>query len=189
MKRFYLFLMLLATVVMHGYAEDFFELTANGFRTKEGSDYAVVAMEGSASELYNKMLLSVGRTFNSPKDVISTVPNRQISINAIYSNIVKVKGGLGMADAHFVLIFEFKDGRMRVLAPKVMCFNNKYGVEILYICKKTNPLTQVKNQSIFDHVSKELRSPMYKYAVEYAFNKLIYNLIYSETNGESGDDW
>ena len=46
-----------------------------------------------------------------------------------------------MADAYFTLVIEFKDNRIRIFAPEIKHLMNNYGVEILYICKKTSPLT------------------------------------------------
>ena len=101
MKKIILsFLWILLCNTAIGQVSSYFQLTPDGFRTNEGSTYFVIQQDGcSAADLYNRVLLSVGRQFKSPKDVISTVFNQQISINAIYPDIVKVKGFSGMADA------------------------------------------------------------------------------------------
>ena len=189
MKKYYLsFLCIIIYNIVQGQPSQYFQLTPNGFKTEENTDYLVIQKDGSAPELYSNILLSIGQRFNSPKDIISPIQNRQIAINAIYPNIVKVKGGLGMADAYFTLVIEFKDNKIRIFAPKIKYLMNDYGVEILYICKKTSPLTQTKKMSIFDYKTLEIRSPEYKETIEDAFNLLLYDLINSNTNN-GDDDW
>lgn len=190
MKKIILsFLWILLCNTAIGQVSSYFQLTPDGFRTNEGSTYFVIQQDGcSAADLYNRVLLSVGRQFKSPKDVISTVVNQQISINAIYPDIVKVKGFSGMADARFIVIFEFKESRMRIIAPEILSFNNEYGAEILYICQKTKALTQTKDQSIFDYKTRNVRMTEYKATIENAFNALIHNLIYTTTN-TNNDNW
>ena len=189
MKKYYLSLLCIILYnITLGQHSQYFQLTPSGFKTVENTDYLVIQEDGSASELYNNILLSIGRRFNSPKDVVSLVQDKQISINAILPNIVKVKGGLGMADAYFTLVIEFKDNRIRIFAPEIKHLMNNYGVEILYICKKTSPLTQTKDQSIFDHKTLKVRNTEYKKAIENAFNLLMLDLIYLQ-NSSKDEDW
>ena len=189
MKKIILsFLWILLCNTAIGQVSSYFQWTPDGFRINEGNTYTVIQQNGSsAADLYNRVLLSVERQFKSPKDVISTIANQQISINAIYPDIVKVKGFSGMADARFIVVFEFKDNRMRVIAPKILSFNNEYGTEILYIWQKTNALTQTKDQSIFDYKTRNVRMTEYKTIIENAFNTLIHNLIY--TTNTNNDNW
>lgn len=189
MKKYYLtFLGIILYNFVLGQHYQYFQLTPDGFKTAENTNYLVIEMDGSASELYNNVLLSIGRRFNSPKDVISSVQNKQISINAIYPNIVKVKGGLGMANAYFGLVIEFKDNKIRIFSPEIKYLKNDYGAEILYICKKTSALTQSKDQSIFDYKTFKIRSIEYKEAIETAFDLLIQDIIYSQNN-TNNEDW
>lgn len=93
-----------------------------------------------------------------------------------------------MADARFIVIFEFKESRMRIIAPEILSFNNEYGAEILYICQKTNALTQTKDQSIFDYKTRNVRMTEYKATIENAFNALIHNIVYNNVN-TNNDNW
>lgn len=64
------------------------------------------------------------------------------------------------------MTIEFKDGRVRVFAPNIQKLADcRTDNEILFICEKLNPMTQVKDQS--------LRSPELKANIEKSFNALL----------------
>lgn len=84
-------------------------------------DYYVFEYEGiSQSELYQKALIAITKTFVSPKDVVSKVENTIISINSNH-DLSHSEGGLFWVSEviNYVIEFEFKDGRMKVSAPYV----------------------------------------------------------------------
>lgn len=64
-------------------SKEYFKFTPNGFTSMDDKPYCVVQVEGTASEIYDKVLRSIGRLYNSPQTVASKVENQQISINAI----------------------------------------------------------------------------------------------------------
>ena len=79
MKKYYLSLLCIILYnITLGQHSQYFQLTPSGFKTVENTDYLVIQKDGSASELYNNILLSIGRRFNSPKDVVSLVQDKQI---------------------------------------------------------------------------------------------------------------
>lgn len=174
-------------------SEKYFKLTHDGFRSLDDKEYCIVQTEKSAIDMYNEVLLSLGRLANSPKDVISKVENKQIAINAyLYgSTIFKFNGSKTIMNAHYQLTIEFKDNRVRIFAPDILgLYDDQFGNEILFICTKINRLYQVKNQSIFDYKTKALRNEEQKNNLENSFNTLINSLLFSQySNNSSNEDW
>lgn len=171
-------------------SKEYFKLTPNGFTSMDDKPYCVVQVEGTASEIYDKVLRSIGRLYNSPQTVASKVESQQISINAIRPNVTEYKfNGKTFIDAHYTLTIEFKDGRVRVFAPNIQKLADcRTDNEILFICEKLNPMTQVKDQSIYNFKDQSLRSPELKANIEKSFNALIETLLFSKLES-SDDDW
>ncbi len=116
--------LLLVTIFGHAQSSVDFKLQSDAtFKTTDGKEYVVIQKEGkTASELYNEILNSVTLLYNSPKDVVSKVENNTISINGISSDCVTLSGMLGVKvsfSIQYILQFQFKDGRIRVEAPKL----------------------------------------------------------------------
>ena len=192
MKKLVLILIctLFSTFFGFSQSKEYFQLTPNGLTATDGKSYCVIQLEGSASELYNKVLRSIGRLYKSPKDVISQIENQQISLNAIRPMVTEYKfNGKTFIDAYYTLTIEFKDGRVRVFAPNIQKLADcRTGNEILFICEKLNPMTQVKDQSIYNYKDQSLRSPELKANIEKSFNDLIETLLFSKLE-DTNDDW
>lgn len=189
MKRlFTLLLLAFLSTSLFSQSKNYFKLTPNGLLSIDDKAYCVIQIEGTATELYNKVLRSIGRLYNSPDHVTSKVENQQISINAIRPMVTDFKfNGKTFIDAHYTLTIEFKDGRVRVFAPNIQkLVDCRTGGEILYICEKLNPMTQIKDQSIYNYKDQSLRSPEVKTKIENSFNELIDALLFS--NMETTDD-
>ena len=172
-------------------SNEFFKLTPNGFTAIDDKPYCVVQVDGTATEIYNKVLRSIGRLYNSPQTVASKVENQQISINAIRPHVTEYKfNGKTYIDAHYTLTIEFKDGRVRIFAPNIQKLADcRTDNEILFICAKLNPMTQIKDQSIYNYKDQSLRSPELKSNIENSFNELIETLLFSQFEDNVDEDW
>lgn len=195
MKKHLLFIVLCCIAIISNaqQSEKYIKLTPDGFKALDDKEYCIVQTEKSAVDMYNEVLLSLGRLANSPKDVISKVENKQIAINAYLfgATIFKFNGIKTIMNAHYQLTIEFKDNRVRIFMPEILgLYDDKFGNEILFVCTKINRLYQVKNQSIFDYKTKTLRNEEQKNNLENSFNTLINSLLFSQySNNSSNDNW
>ena len=195
MKKHLLFIVLCCIAIISNaqQSEKYIKLTPDGFKALDDKEFCIVQTDKSAIDMYNEVLLSLGRLANSPKDVISKVENKQIAINAylLGATIFKFNGIKTIMNAHYQLTIEFKDNRVRIFMPEILgLYDDKFGNEILFVCTKINRLYQVKNQSIFDYKTKTLRNEEQKNNLENSFNTLINSLLFSQySNNSSNDNW
>lgn len=195
MKKHLLFIVLCCIAIISNaqQSEKYIKLTPDGFKALDDKEFCIVQTDKSAIDMYNEVLLSLGRLANSPKDVISKVENKQIAINAYLfgATIFKFNGIKTIMNAQYQLTIEFKDNRVRIFMPEILgLYDDKFGNEILFVCTKINRLYQVKNQSIFDYKTKALRNEEQKNNLENSFNTLINSLLFSQySNNSSNDNW
>lgn len=111
----------------------------------ENSDknYYVFHYEGQTKEqLYAKTLVGVTKTFVSAKDVVTKVENTMISINANKVNSYLIGNMFPTQNTiNYNLEFEFKDGKIKVNAPEIICVkdkNGKVGRISDFLCKSDN---------------------------------------------------
>lgn len=166
-----------------------FQLTPEGFTDSANIERNFIIKEynGKTQEqLFKAALLSVGRIFISPKDVISKVENSQISLYGIITNVTS-RHPLGMNlpfDMTFNLVLEFKDGKMKINSPRIINIKQQglFDVEILlkkngsgnyiYLFKKNGKLAEKKH----------------KESIEKATNSLIKRII-DGMNDNNNDSW
>ena len=158
-----------------------FVLTPNGFVDKNNSEkkFIVFEFEGKTQEqLYNSIIMTAGKTFVSPKDVISKIENKQITLNTIISKCVladnKFQGGW---DLNISLVFEFKDGKIKIEAPSVNSItniiSNKYSKMFI---SNPNASAFLFEWSIFDKNDK-LKNKRAKETLEKTTNDIIQTFI------------
>ncbi len=101
-----------------------FSLKSDGtFTTEDGKSYVVIEFEGkTAQDLYNTVKANVLTLYNSPQDVLNEIEPKNITIRAL-SDVLHSTYKLGSAfteyKAMYTLVFQFKDGRIRVNAPEI----------------------------------------------------------------------
>ena len=80
-------------------------------------DYIVIEKNGPQKELYDKMLNAVHLSFNSPTNVLSTIPEQRITLTYSIPFNIKVPGGLGAVWEGNLLMhlsFAFKDNKIQI---------------------------------------------------------------------------
>jgi hypothetical protein len=168
-----------------------FTLTSDGFVDSENSSksYVVFEFDGkSQSELYNEVLIAIGKTFVSPNDVVSKVENKQLTINGILKNAVartKVDGGWTL---NFTMIFEFKEGKVRVDAPSV---NRIYYENREMYVKSKGAMIGLMNGTEFGIFSKngDLKIELAKQTLENSINKLMLSMLLIVAERDINSDW
>lgn len=113
MKRFLIYLVF-ALCVIECYSQSLmFSLHKDGaFLTDDGMNYKVLTFDGkTAKELYNIVNTNAVSLYKSPNTVMSVNEGVSISIRGYKENLIGAYG------AYYNLIFEFKDGRMKINAP------------------------------------------------------------------------
>lgn len=114
---------------LHAQTRPVFELTPKGFINKSDTtlNYIIQDYPGiSKQDLYKRTLKFLSKQFASPKDVLSLVDGESITINAIEDR-VPVKSYSGRFTLNYTLTIEFKDNKLRILAPSI---NRIYGYPV-----------------------------------------------------------
>lgn len=85
-------------------------------------DYYVFNFKGkSAAQLYNSALKSVTKRYADSEDKISKVPSQMITINSSVTYTKEVfGGGYSNRRIYYAYDIEFKAGRIRVNAPRIL---------------------------------------------------------------------
>lgn len=102
-----------------------FMLTKDGFISSADSskNYIVMQFPGkSKDELFKRALTFLNTQFANPDRAISKVDGESITINGVADNAVFIKGlfGLGLNyNLNYTETIEFKDGRIRIIAPSI----------------------------------------------------------------------
>lgn len=156
---------------------------AGTFVSNDGKDYIIYYEEGkSAHELYQRVCTNVSKVYNSAKDVLSSVEDKSVAIRAFSDNLII--GEIFMGEKYYYsfyynLLFEFKDGRVKVSAPLLgeLKLDNKRST--LY--KKSQKFFN-KDGSIKKNKAAE------KSLIEYEFNTIIAKLLGIDSD-EKKDDW
>ena len=163
-----------------------FRLQPDGtFLTIDNAKYIVKEFPNtSREELFNKLLVNISSLFISPQDVISSVPNEMISINAYADDIpfLTVPSAMGKVSfapgTHYVIKIYVKDNKVRIDAPIITGIGKAGQVEFTYwmnqykLYKKgeKNP----KHLDVFDSFHNH-------------FDNLIQNILRANTAVE--EDW
>ena len=73
-------------------------------------------------QIYTKAQRGVAKAYVSGKDVMTNVPNEQISLNGIiYEATVRKPAGMKLPfNMKYTMTLEFKDGKMRINAPHIL---------------------------------------------------------------------
>lgn len=96
------------------------------FAADDGKDYIIYHQEGkTAKELYDMVCVNANRIYNMPQRVMSTVEGKSVSIRA-YSNTCMYNYFMGkfFYEVCYNLLFEFKDGKIKILAPVISSVNH-----------------------------------------------------------------
>ncbi len=98
-----------------------FKLTKDGFVSEDGKEYYVCTVEGkTATELYNSVNAYVISNFKNPDVVANRAEGSMLNIHLIEENAIRIRKSSAMrADIDANMVFYFKDGRMRIDAPKI----------------------------------------------------------------------
>jgi hypothetical protein len=125
-----LFLILICLFSISSFADNKcdFVLNANGtYTTVDGKDYVILKVDSTKAEiLYNKVKANVTKMFKNPQLVMSVTEPTIIKVRYVddlaYVGSKSIMSSL-MGDDHYNgyvdLVFEFKDGAIKISAPVV----------------------------------------------------------------------
>lgn len=139
MRKFILLLSLFcSTILAVAQNQVNFKMQADvSFKAEDGKDFMVIPFEGkTAQELYAIVKKNVTTTYYSAKNVLNTVENEMISVNGV-GKIPQIESKKEMSKSHFnqrksvaspyhsfsieyILVFRFKDGKIRIDAPQII---------------------------------------------------------------------
>lgn len=129
--KIYIISLFLSLVSLTSYSQSF-TLTPEGFVSAADSTKSFIVVDATGltqAQLYKRALLYLSSLYVSPKDVLSTVENESITVNAVAERAVKMKVlYLNPSwDVNYTVTFQFKDGRMRIFQPSINGMNTKTG--------------------------------------------------------------
>ncbi len=168
-------------------AQGKFVLTEQGLRTNSGKDYIILNYPGMSQEtLYKLYLSNLSAIYISPKDAISSIPNSMINITGFAMNICSQ--GFVNYDAYYTVVFQFKDGKVRINAPEMQGSNGeiaRHGKYFIYLKGHNDPGFVNVVFSIWNKKGK-LKKEKFKKSIEDYFNNYI-AMIVKEANKK--DKW
>ena len=160
-----------------------FELTKDGFVNKQDPQKTFVVVEypnKTQQQLFESALNAVGKVFISPNTVTNKVEYSQISLHATYpSRTWRSPAGRKLFfDMDYNLIFEFKDGRMRINGPNINQIVQKatLGDVYMYLTKAERGSTLRADKAIFNN-DGSVNEEKHKERIETNMNQLITALV------------
>lgn len=150
---------------------------------EDGKSYIVIDYPNYTSdELYTDILTSITRLYRSPKDIVSKVEGKIISLNGIKTNCISAKalGLTVLTSIEYNLKFQFKDGKIRIDAPFVWCFYKP--------SEKFTAKEWIDANSIFKNGVPNPKKRQTLNDLNNTLNGIISDIIYPE-NDNSSDEW
>lgn len=175
------------------WAQDKFELTFNGFRNAADTtkDYVVIDIPNlDKATLYKNAMIYLSKQYVSPKDVLSTVDNESITINAVSQNAVKIKHlYLNPSwDVNYTITLQFRDNKVRVSEPSLNKISTRTGD--IFRTVSINPYTGngMNNKEIYNKKA-DLKLEDAKKNLEAFVNTYIENLNKGITSTNNQEEW
>lgn len=176
-----------------------FQLLPNGFvdSSNPDKDYIVIEFSGlSQNQIYNKALSAINKNCASSKNVISQVENSQITLNATLPNVA-VRHNLGFSfpyDMSYSLALEFKDGKLRINAPKIKeILQVQQGAGLvwvrMYVSKNDKKSHTRANKPYIYNKKGKLENKKHKESIENATNTLVSNILTDMQIPAKHSDW
>ena len=190
-----LLIIALTSLISVSASAQLFELTHKGFvdaQNKE-KDFVVVPFEGKTQqEIFNLALEAIGKSFVSPNDRYSKVEYSQINLNGIYPNATTInRMGLKLNfDMHYNVIFEFKDGKMRINGPIInkIVRDAPFGAEQqFFLTTKERGSAMGGDKALFTTEGK-VYEKKHKANIEKAGNVIVDNIL-QKMKKASTSDW
>ena len=114
MKNLFMLFLILPFICTSQY----FEVTKNGFKSKDNKDYIVIEVVGLKEDLFKKSKLYFTSIYRNPDEVMSLVEGEAINIGGYSSKSIR-RNNAHRFDMDYNLIFSFKDGKVKVDAPAI----------------------------------------------------------------------
>ena len=168
-----------------------FTTAPGGYTTEDGKGFFVHQHEGTQAELYKKVKTAITTLFASAKSVMSESEPEAITIDGAEEVSFKLKGLRRNVSVDYVLVIQFKDGRVRFDAPSVQrIIDTKYPDYVI-------SMNEGKSGGLSGHYNLynedgELRDEKIAEAFVQPFNTLVAAIISkmdaaAQTAGD--DDW
>lgn len=187
-----LFVFVMLTMTLTGTAQEhLFELSPSGMTTTnpEKPNYIILDYPTfTQKELYEKVLLTIGEHFTSPKDILSTVEGKQISIICNVADGVK-RTNFHSFDISFKLVFEFKDRKIKVNAPTInRITTTTQNFQEMFVCKYIVGIGNGEEFSIYNSKGK-LKLEKAKKTLENTVNSTIAIILKGVTGQTDNENW
>lgn len=180
-------LIALILLVFNSYSQGkYFNLTKSGFINSLDSSkqYVVLPIEGKTQkELYAIFLNKLNGLFVSPKDVLNPVEYESISVNGLAKRLVHDTMNTAY-DLNYTLVFQFKDGKVRVDRPLInkMIYYGMSNSREIYLNAGSNFMAGYTSIWTKKGLIKEVAA---KEELEYFFDAFIDELVNESTKSES----
>lgn len=187
MKLYIFLLLFLYSIYVNS---QIFTLTNKGFFDSDNieNDYVVIdSLSKSQSQLYSDILVNINSMYSSPKDVISYVTDKSITINAISLKSITFNS-FYKYDLNYTITFLFKDGKIRINSPTINYISGTFGsIDNVKILNLTGGGSSWGSESAIFNNKGELKGKKQKKELEIFFDTLISKILLATKNDK--DDW
>ena len=192
MKKLFLFVIfcLLSFVT---YAQSYFELTPDGFKTQDDKEFIVVDIPNeSASAIYSMLETGLISVFPPAHSTLNKEVDTRFSITSVARELFRINAGIGfqyIMDMEFNVVIDIKDGKYRIMAPTISHLGSLANYRISRMVVYGDPKVYKeykKNQFVFNFKDRTVQNQDAKTAIENYVNNIIKKIIdISKTN----EDW
>lgn len=167
-----------------------FTTAPGGYTSEDGKGFYVYQHDGTQADLYKKVKTAITTIFASAKTVMSESEPEAITVNGAEEIQFKLKGIRRTALIDYVMVIQFRDGRVRFDAPSVQrIIDTRYHDYVISMHKgKSGGLSG--NYNLYDE-DGELRDEKIAEAFVEPFNTLV-AVIISKMDAAAqtaDDDW
>ena len=122
MKRLFL-LIVFSFLYLTTYAQKYFELTPDGFKTSNNKEFIVVDIPNmSPSAIYNMLETGLISVFPPAHSTLDKETDTRFSITSVARDLFRINAGIGMQyimDMEFNVVIDIKEGKYRIVAPTI----------------------------------------------------------------------
>ena len=119
MKRLFL-LIVFSFLYLTTYAQKYFELTPEGFRTTNNKEFIVVDVPNvNSNAIYNMLETGLISVFPPAYSTLNKETNTRFSITSVARELFRINAGIGMQyimDMEFNVVIDIKEGKYRIAA-------------------------------------------------------------------------
>lgn len=192
MKRLFL-LIVFSFLYLTTYAQKYFELTPEGFRTTNNKEFIVVDVPNvNSNAIYNMLETGLISVFPPAYSTLNKETGTRFSITSVARELFRINAGLGMQyimDMEFNVVLDIKEGKYRIVAPTISHLGTLANYRISRMVVYGDPKVYKdyrKNQFIFNFEDRTIQNNEAKTAIENYINDVVKKIV---NISKANEDW